>query len=434
MARKVSQLYYDMGILASRDYVECSASDLIGQYVGHTGPKTQAKLTEGLGRVLFIDEAYRFCDGQFGREAVNELVDCLTKPKYMGKVVVILAGYTHQIDELLRINPGLSSRFHEEVVFENLDPEKCLELLDREIKKQEIEIIPAMNCVSPDERQQILDVFAELSKFQSWGNGRDVKNIAKDICSDAFAGNTSSGLTVGVADVLRHLNEMFKSQKARNDIGKGSASSGGLFKPSGFPIRTQSPPRPPTNASSTISKAKVTEPTPPKKDESHGEPASRGFADSSSQRDPGVTDEVWQQLRRDIAEEKAQEEARKAFIAAQEREYEAQRAVEEARLKEIQRLEEERRKADEKRRKEIEEQLRKEKQRKEAALKAKRDAEERLRKMQAEAEKRRQQEAAVQKKIRDMGICPQGFRWIQQGGGYRCAGGAHYLSNHQLGI
>ncbi|KAI0451342.1 P-loop containing nucleoside triphosphate hydrolase protein [Xylaria acuta] len=434
VARKVSQLYYDMGILGSSDYVECSASDLIGQYVGQTGPKTQAKLTEGLGRVLFIDEAYRFCDGQFGKEAINELVDCLTKPKYMGKVVVILAGYTHQIDELLRINPGLSSRFHEEVVFENMDPEKCLELLNRDIKKQEIEMAPPMDCISPDERQQMLDIFAELSKFQSWGNGRDVKNIAKGICSDAFAGSTSSGLKVSVADILRHLNKMFKSQRARNDVGKDSAGPKNLFKSHNLPDRTQGPPSIPLNATSITSKANVAEPTPTKEGESHGEPVSRGFADSSQQRDPGVSDEVWQQLQRNIAESKALEQAREAFIAAQERECEAQRAAEEARRKELQRLEEEKRKADEKRRQEIEEQLRKERQRFEAALKAKREAEERLRKAQEEAEKKKRQEAAVQKKIRDMGICPQGFRWIREGGGYRCAGGAHYLSNYELGI
>jgi hypothetical protein len=97
-----------MGILGSNEYVECSASDLIGQYVGQTGPKTEGKLTEALGRVLFIDEAYRFCDGHFGTEAINELVECLTKPKFMEKIVVILAGYTHQIDDLLRVNPGRS--------------------------------------------------------------------------------------------------------------------------------------------------------------------------------------------------------------------------------------------------------------------------------------------------------------------------------------
>ncbi|TGJ78341.1 hypothetical protein E0Z10_g10423 [Xylaria hypoxylon] len=434
VARKVSQLYYDMGILGSNDYVECSASDLIGEYIGQTGPKTQAKLTEGLGRVLFIDEAYRFCDSHFGKEAVSELVDCLTKPKYMGKIVVILAGYTYQIDKLLQINPGLSSRFHEEVVFENLDPEKCLELLDREIKKQNIAMTPAMGCVSPNERQQMLDTFMELSRFQSWGNGRDVKNIVKDICSDAFASNAPSGLTVTVADILRHLNKMFKSQKARNEIGKEAASPEDLFKSNDLPIRTQSPPTAHTNAAPIISTANVAEPAPPKEGESHGEPDSRVFAGSLPQRDPGVSDEVWQELQRNIAEEKALEQAREAFIAAQEREYEAQRAAEEARLKKLQRLEEEKRRADEKRRQEIEEELRKEMQRIEAALEAKREAEERLRKAQEEAEKKKRQETAVQKKIRDMGICSQGYRWIREGGGYRCAGGAHYLSNYALGV
>ncbi|KAK5630234.1 hypothetical protein RRF57_005949 [Xylaria bambusicola] len=434
VARKVSQLYYDMGILASRDYIECSASDLIGQYVGQTGPKTQAKLTEGLGRVLFIDEAYRFCDGQFGQEAVNELVDCLTKPKYMGKIVVVLAGYTHQIDDLLRINPGLSSRFHEEVVFNNMEPESCLELLGREIKKQEIEIMPAINCVSPDERQQMLDIFVELSKFSSWGNGRDVKNIAKDICSDAFAGNATTGLMMNISDILQHLNKMLMSQKSRNDIRNIPADSGNLSQANGLPIRTMSPPKAHTSANSVVAKFSDGEPSPSRETETQEQSNSGGSTEFSPQRDPGVTDEVWQQLQRNIAEEKALEQARQALIASQEREYAAQKAAEEARLKEIRRLEDEKRKADEKRCREIEEQLRKEKQRIEAILEAKRDAEERLRKAQEEAEKRRREEIAIQQKIRDMGVCPVGYRWIREGAGYRCAGGTHYLSNHQLGI
>ncbi|KAI0434472.1 P-loop containing nucleoside triphosphate hydrolase protein [Xylaria sp. FL1042] len=432
VARKISQLYYDMGILGSSNYIECSASDLIGQYVGQTGPKTQAKLTEGLGRVLFIDEAYRFCDGAFGNEAVNELVDCLTKPKYMGKIVVILAGYNNQIDELLRLNPGLSSRFHEEVVFENMNPEKCLELLYRQIKKQEIEITPATDCVPLGQRQRLLDVFDELSKFPSWGNGRDVINIAKDVCSNAFAGDTSSGLTASVADILLYLNKTLESQRSRNKIEKDSETRQNMFK--GLPIRTVSPPGAPTNTVSMTSKVNVAESAPPKEDESYDKADSRALTDPPPQRDPGVSDEVWQQLQRSIAEERALEQARQMFIAAQKREYEAQKAAEELRLEELQRLEEEKRKAHEKRRQEIEEQVRKEKERMEAALKAKREAEEKLKKAQEEAEKKRRQEAMVQKKIRDMGVCPVGYRWINVGGGYRCAGGSHYLSNGQLGI
>ncbi|KAH8691554.1 P-loop containing nucleoside triphosphate hydrolase protein [Talaromyces proteolyticus] len=434
VARKMGQLYYEMGILGSSEYVECSASDLIGQYVGQTGPKTQGKLTEALGRVLFVDEAYRFCDGHFGKEAVNELVDCLTKQKYMGKIVVILAGYTHQIDELLQINPGLSSRFPEEVVFENMDPEICVELLDIELKKNDIEVTPPLNNeLLLVERQQMIDIFAKLSRLRSWGNGRDVKNIAKDICSDAFAGNMSKELRVTFADILRHLNKMLKSQMARNESREDFTHPTNHGFSSSLLPPMQDLPKAPITASSITSKTETAEPVPTNEKEVYEKDTSEDIADST-QRDPGVSDEVWQQLQRNIAEEKALKQVEDMFISAQQRDYEAHKESETVRLKEIQRLEEEKRLADESRRKVIEEQLRQEKRCMEAALKAKREAEEKLRKAQEEAEKRRQQELAVQKKIRDMGICPAGFRWIKGGAGYRCAGGSHYLSNSQLGI
>jgi hypothetical protein len=416
-----------MGILGSNDFVECSASDLIGQYVGQTGPKTKQKLTEALGRVLFVDEAYRFCDGAFGKEAVNELVDCLTKPKFMGKMVVILAGYTHQIDELLRINPGLSSRFPEEVVFENMVPEKCLELLEREIRKQDIDISPPMNRISSAERQQMVDVIAKVSKLQSWGNGRDVKNIAKSICSDAFAGNTSSAMTVGVPDIIYHLNKFLKSQKSRNEVSnevrKDSMSPEHFFKTNALPMLTEGPQNAPVKKTATASNTETSQPAPKCEEEPQDENDPKLSARSSPRRDPGVSDEIWQQLQANIAEEQAMKEAEKAFLAIQEREYQARKAVEDAIAAELRRLEEEKRLADERRRKEIEAQLREEQKRIEAALKKRR-----------EAERKRREEMAVQKKIKDMGICPMGFRWIKEGGGYRCSGGGHFLSNTQLQI
>ncbi|KAH7098469.1 P-loop containing nucleoside triphosphate hydrolase protein, partial [Auriculariales sp. MPI-PUGE-AT-0066] len=88
-ARKMGQVFCDMGMLSSGDVVESSASDLVGQYVGHTGPKTK-KLFE----------------------------------KALGKIVVILAGYTKDIDRLMTVNSGLSSRFPEEITFDNIAPEK----------------------------------------------------------------------------------------------------------------------------------------------------------------------------------------------------------------------------------------------------------------------------------------------------------------------
>lgn len=59
VARKMAEFYYEIGILSTKEYVECSASDLVAQYVGQSGPKTREALTKALGKVLFIDEAYR---------------------------------------------------------------------------------------------------------------------------------------------------------------------------------------------------------------------------------------------------------------------------------------------------------------------------------------------------------------------------------------
>lgn len=84
----MGKVYYDMGFLAEARVVECSATDLIAGYVGQTGPKVQKKFDEALGAVLFIDEAYRLAGEHFAKEAMDEIVDCLTKERYQNKLVV----------------------------------------------------------------------------------------------------------------------------------------------------------------------------------------------------------------------------------------------------------------------------------------------------------------------------------------------------------
>lgn len=112
VARKFGQVYYDMGFLSTVDVYECAATDLVGEYVGHTGPKTQGVFDKALGRVLFVDEAYRrgSAGGRFAQEAIDEMVGPLTQPKYFQKIVVILAGYKIDMNQLLKVNSGLSSR------------------------------------------------------------------------------------------------------------------------------------------------------------------------------------------------------------------------------------------------------------------------------------------------------------------------------------
>lgn len=137
VARKMGELFHGLGVLDSKDIVECSASDLVAEYVGQTAQKTRKRFEEALGKVLFIDEAYRLNptnQGVYAKEALDEIVDQLTKPEVKGNLVVILAGYQDDIDELMRCNAGLSSRFSEGIVFEDFTVKECWCLLRRKLQ------------------------------------------------------------------------------------------------------------------------------------------------------------------------------------------------------------------------------------------------------------------------------------------------------------
>lgn len=174
VARRMGLMFHLLGVLASDQVVCVSAAHLIGQYVGQTAPKTREKMEEALGCVLFIDEAYRLCEGPFAKEAVDELVNLLTEPQFYQKVVVILAGYEKEIDELMRSNPGLDSRFPAKIVFQDFSATDCFALLKDKLAQAGLE-------VSDSCRGAALKVFDALVKSKDWGNGRDVGTLANDI-------------------------------------------------------------------------------------------------------------------------------------------------------------------------------------------------------------------------------------------------------------
>lgn len=94
----MGQVYYDMGFLSSTEVIECSASDLVADYVGQTGHKTRQLFERALGKVLFVDEAYRLSEGHFAKEAMDELVGILTQDAFAGKLIVVLAGYDQEMN------------------------------------------------------------------------------------------------------------------------------------------------------------------------------------------------------------------------------------------------------------------------------------------------------------------------------------------------
>jgi dephospho-CoA kinase len=195
VARRMGKLFHSLGIPASDDVVKASASDLVRQYVGQTGPKTIGKLQEALGKVLFIDQAYQLNPGKHGsftQEAMDQLVNQLTKPEFYQKLVVILAGYENDIARLMQANAGLSSHFHKAVTFRHFSVDECSSLLKQSLMNEGFEI-PDFDHV----KIKFSKLLQDLQMAPGWGNGRDISSLSKDIIRHIAAHQDSQEISAG---------------------------------------------------------------------------------------------------------------------------------------------------------------------------------------------------------------------------------------------
>ncbi|KAK7051490.1 hypothetical protein VNI00_004464 [Paramarasmius palmivorus] len=217
VARKMGHVFYDMGMLSSPEVIECSASDMIGKYVGHTGPKTRELFERALGKVLFIDEAYRLGQGCYAEEAIGELVTLLTLKTFRGKMVVILAGYDWEMDRLLSCNRGLSSRFPEQIIFDNTDPDSCLAILRLELAKHGV----ALSCLSERKSRgyrSMAEVILNMSRTRAWGNARDMVSLSIHLVREAHKeppNPRTKTFEVAQKIALKHLMAMREEQSRR---------------------------------------------------------------------------------------------------------------------------------------------------------------------------------------------------------------------------
>lgn len=216
-ARTLGQIFYNLGFLSSPEVVECSASNLIGQYVGHTGPKLLRQMERAVGKVLFIDEAYRLTAGahgsSFNDEAIAELVDAVTKPKFARKLIIVLAGYSKDMNKLLMSNPGMQSRFATEIDFQPLTINGCLEYLQHCVGKVGIEVEDIAGGGEAVKRVRTL--LAKLSACKNWASARSIEKISEKIIGMVFKTcsveqNATGPLTVPMATLEQVLDHMLQ--------------------------------------------------------------------------------------------------------------------------------------------------------------------------------------------------------------------------------
>jgi probable Rubsico expression protein CbbX len=138
VAMKMAQVLHRLGYIEEPRVVACTRDDLVGQYVGHTAPKTKEVLRRAYGGVLFIDEAYYLYrpenERDYGQEAIEILLQVMEAER--DKLVVIFAGYKDRMDEFFRSNPGLSSRVAHHIDFPDYDIDELMAIAHLMMEQQ----------------------------------------------------------------------------------------------------------------------------------------------------------------------------------------------------------------------------------------------------------------------------------------------------------
>ena len=177
MARIVSRYLKAIGVLRGGQLVEVTRADLVGQYVGHTAPLTQKAMQAALGGVLFIDEAYALCRGKddsFGLEAIDTLVKGMED--HRDELIVILAGYSREMEEFLNANSGLRSRFPNVIEFPDYTAQELLDITKSIVKGKGYRLDPG--CDRP-----LLRYYEEQQRTgdpRVGGNGRMARNKVEE--------------------------------------------------------------------------------------------------------------------------------------------------------------------------------------------------------------------------------------------------------------
>jgi len=144
VAMKMAQVLHRLGYIEEPRVVACTRDDLVGQYVGHTAPKTKEVLRRAYGGVLFIDEAYYLYrpenERDYGQEAIEILLQVMEAER--DKLVVIFAGYKDRMDEFFRSNPGLSSRVAHHIDFPDYDIDELMAIADLMMEQQNYKFGP----------------------------------------------------------------------------------------------------------------------------------------------------------------------------------------------------------------------------------------------------------------------------------------------------
>ncbi|HEY0884726.1 MAG TPA: CbbX protein [Ramlibacter sp.] len=171
VAMRMAQILHRLGYVRRGHLVAVTRDDLVGQYIGHTAPKTKEVLKKAMGGVLFIDEAYYLYrpenERDYGQEAIEILLQVMENQR--DDIVVILAGYKDRMDTFFQSNPGMSSRIAHHLDFPDYAPQELLAIADKMLAAQDYRL--------GEGGMQALERYLALRVAQPhFANARSVRN------------------------------------------------------------------------------------------------------------------------------------------------------------------------------------------------------------------------------------------------------------------
>jgi probable Rubsico expression protein CbbX len=168
---KMADILYQLGYIKKGHLLTVTRDDLVGQYIGHTAPKTKEVLKKAMGGVLFIDEAYYLYkpdnERDYGSEAIEILLQVMENQR--DELVVILAGYKEPMDKFYESNPGLSSRIANHIDFPDYSVDELLKIAKLMLEEQQYQLTPAAEIA-------LTSYITKRKEKPLFANARSVKN------------------------------------------------------------------------------------------------------------------------------------------------------------------------------------------------------------------------------------------------------------------
>ncbi|MDG1296056.1 MAG: AAA family ATPase [Saprospiraceae bacterium] len=229
VARILTNIYRALGILERGLMIETDRQGLVAGYVGQTAIKTSKKIDEAEGGVLFIDEAYALTSGgkssmgDFGDEAIQTLLKRMEDDR--GKFFVFVAGYPENMNNFLKANPGLKSRFDKTLTFEDYSPDELFEIAQFMLKEKGLNLKANVQPVIQGYLQKLYD---QRDKY--FGNARTVRKVVDElvrIYNMRLAYMIENGKEVGAREgiTVEDLKQLISSKETE------------IYKPKGIGFR-----------------------------------------------------------------------------------------------------------------------------------------------------------------------------------------------------